>query len=321
LQTFVYNVSVIVFVFRSIKINNEMEQKSRDVNHATNQQSRQSVQHTIYLVSGYKRAGKDTWYEYLNAGRVPKCSIIHHMHAGAQREWEECLNAARLEPGTVARVKFADVLIDQTIQELGLDDIGLKARNLANPNDQQSKVGYTRTNFEHIKDTMFVGGHSIREHMKSIALRNKEKDMNVYARKTCDAIDHHIRQGVRTIVVTDWRFAHEFDYVYETFSSCPNVSIQTVRVTRSGVRIPPASDKTEHNLDRWIYDMEFITLSNANVEIQARSNVLPSIMPKFVPSLAWITTPIEWLGKLAAFQNPYVNYSKSKSKDESTGFH
>jgi hypothetical protein len=259
---------------------NKFEVKLENKSYRNNQQSsRFSPPCTLYLVSGYKKTGKDTWYESLNRGVMPAYSTVLYDHNGARKEFDECLNLARLELGTVARVKFADALVKQTIRQLQLD-----------------QLGYGSVNMDQVKDTMHVGDRSIREHMKIIAKKEKENDQNVYARATCDAIERLMQQGTRTIVVTDWRFEHELEYVRYCFGNMSNVSIHTVRVWRYNVVIPPMSDETEHELDRYPFDMHFMNIEPCTIKITKQSTTQAKTMTTaMITSIHLFSTLVDWL--------------------------
>ena len=67
-----------------------------------------------------------------------------------------------------------------------------------------------------------------------------------------DKIIENIRTSKQNVVITDWRFAHEFNVIRDTLDVCTNFTLFTWRINRWDA--PPLVDSTENSLDRFEFD-------------------------------------------------------------------
>lgn len=77
------------------------------------------------------------------------------------------------------------------------------------------------------------------------AKRARAIDPDVFARAVANDIQEAIDAGVSRIVISDWRYMREYDFLYRELLGV--ATIITCRITRHGVA--PSADPSEHDLD------------------------------------------------------------------------
>lgn len=95
------------------------------------------------------------------------------------------------------------------------------------------------------KDTSIRGGQTVRELLIADSARAKTENINVFAEHALHKI---IASGKQRIVISDWRFPHEFTYIKENL---PEANHVTIRITRPGLQ--SLLDPSEHALDDWVF--------------------------------------------------------------------
>jgi hypothetical protein len=171
-----------------------------------------SVNPKIILVSGYARAGKDTFASNM----IQPLSVAH-------------------------RVSFAYELkeiANKTLWMLGLNHIDLHR--------DEDKVKY-------------------RDILIGIARTARAADPAIFARLACRRINEIYSAGSH-VIVTDWRYANEHEYLCEKFG---HTNIVTVMVEREGG--VPAHEEEESSI------AEILNSININVRVVAKDGDTPQI--------------------------------------------
>jgi len=166
---------------------------------------------TVYLVTGYRKTGKDTLYQVLT-GQIaaPSRMAIYSLPVKIPRWPGSCFQ--------LERIAFADHL--KTI----IGNIrGIEESTLLNQD----------------KDQVLSTGKTFREECIQFARVRRSLDPDYFVR-----IGFQDRNRSNDYMVTDWRFPNENEYLIKN-----GWKVVTLRVYRSEVPIPPDEDETEHSLD------------------------------------------------------------------------
>lgn len=173
-----------------------------------------------YVLCGYKRSGKDTFYENMQEGNVNKW-IMYSLDSEAF-----VLLVGR-------RISFADSLKKEVACSLNLD-----------PN----------TDFESIKDIIIKDiaikdGKTFRDFLIERGSEARNIDENHWTKIALSSISGECTEGTRNkgnIVITDARYPSEIEYVSKRYN------VTSIRIFRSCVTIPDINDTSEHSLDSYI---------------------------------------------------------------------
>jgi hypothetical protein len=92
-------------------------------------------------------------------------------------------------------------------------------------------------------------GASVRELLIKDSFEAKKQDINVFARIVFEKILNEFVNGTKIIVISDWRFPHEYHFVTGATAGIEPI---TVRITRPGLE--PLADDSEHQLDFWNFN-------------------------------------------------------------------
>ena len=92
-------------------------------------------------------------------------------------------------------------------------------------------------------------GVSVRELLIRNSFEAKKQDINVFARIVFEKILNEFVKGTKIIVISDWRFPHEYHFVTGATAGIEPI---TVRITRPGLE--PLTDDSEHQLDLWDFN-------------------------------------------------------------------
>jgi hypothetical protein len=92
-------------------------------------------------------------------------------------------------------------------------------------------------------------GVSVRELLIRDSFEAKKQDINVFARIVFEKILNEFVKGTKIIVISDWRFPHEYHFVTGATAGIEPI---TVRITRPGLE--PLTDDSEHQLDLWDFN-------------------------------------------------------------------
>ena len=92
-------------------------------------------------------------------------------------------------------------------------------------------------------------GASVRELLIKDSFEAKKQDINVFARIVFEKILNEFVNGTKIIVISDWRFPHEYHFITGAPAGIDPI---TVRITRPG--LDPLTDDSEHQLDLWDFN-------------------------------------------------------------------
>lgn len=126
------------------------------------------------------------------------------------------------------RVAFADALKDEVAEIYGIDRASL---------DTQEG-----------KETLFDDTRTARDLLISHGKQRRQEDPNYWTKKVVDQIRNYEK-----VVITDWRFPHEYDVICFEFGE---ETVHTWRVNRYG-RVLANMDESETSLNGWNFDHVF----------------------------------------------------------------
>lgn len=176
----------------------------------------------IYLVCGYRRTGKDSFYSIMSGQRLDK-----------RFKWKiygKSLNVAPLVPiNGCKQISFAEKLKQEASEIYGIP-------SFVSDDDKDIKQ------FRHYKTGEIVSARDIYIEWGAIR-RSQDPD---YWCKT--AFTQYNKSD--TVIVTDWRFPNESKYIFDNFSN-----VTTLRLYRSDIQEPPIDVSSEHSLDNIITDL------------------------------------------------------------------
>jgi len=92
-------------------------------------------------------------------------------------------------------------------------------------------------------------GASVRELLIRDSFEAKKHDINIFARIVFEKILNEFVKGTKIIVISDWRYPHEYHFVTGATAGIEPI---TVRITRPGLE--PLADDSEHQLDFWDFN-------------------------------------------------------------------
>jgi len=92
-------------------------------------------------------------------------------------------------------------------------------------------------------------GVSVRELLIRDSFEAKKQDINIFARIVFEKILNEFVKGTKIIVISDWRFPHEYHFITGAPAGIDPI---TVRITRPG--LDPLTDDSEHQLDLWDFN-------------------------------------------------------------------
>lgn len=198
----------------------------------------------IYLLTGYRRTGKDGL-----------CSILKHgLGAGQPFPWEvralgvdpvvSHLNATLKGCHPVQRIAFADTLKEEVHQQL----------------QDQFPPGFDP---EQEKDRAIFNGKTLRQHYIDHGAKRRAEDPDYWVHAAFRGREKLLANA--DIVVTDWRFPNE-GAVVERIASQHQVPVITIRLFRHEVPIPPNDEPSEHSLDQ--HDTDLLLLGTNQPELQ-----------------------------------------------------
>ena len=201
----------------------------------------------ITLVCGYRRTGKDTLAAQIND---PHPIQVFTWHAyGEPIENGSTGKIFRIHPSR--QISFARKLKEEVREMLDLDpDFDMEPH----------------------KDSLKIQGKLLRQHLIDHGITRREQDPNYW----CKAAFEDVNSG-ESIIVTDWRFPNEYDYVLNWVNCRSNITLQTVRVFRKDVPIPP-NTPSERSLDT--IQTDFVLLPQINEEDERKA--LASHFPQYI---------------------------------------
>jgi len=126
------------------------------------------------------------------------------------------------------RVAFADHLKDYVAIKYGID------RNLCDTVEG--------------KQRKFMDGQTLRDLLIKESAEAKVQDLNIFAEQ---AFRTMLESKKDLIVISDWRYPHEYEYITGLI---PSAQHTTIRITRPG--LPSLQIPSEHALDSWKFDHE-----------------------------------------------------------------
>jgi hypothetical protein len=105
---------------------------------------------------------------------------------------------------------------------------------------------------------------SVRELLIYESREAKKENINVFARIVLEKIVVELTRS-KLVVISDWRFPHEYDFITKNMVDTEHI---TIRIVRNG--LVPLADSSEHELDTWISTYKVVNhgISDFQAEIQ-----------------------------------------------------
>ena len=203
----------------------------------------------ILMVCGYRGTGKDTLCEQFNSIKPFNWKVL------GKRDIQHAL---RIQPAK--RIAYADVLKKTVHKMLGInEDINTEPLKEMLLLQIEKIIGYELSK-------QYDKNKSLRDYYIQYAKEKRQEDENYW----CSRIELKELKG--TIMVTDWRYKNEYEYVrthwiYNTMT--------TIRVFRKDVSIP--QHESEHELDGVQTDYVLIP----EKEYEKEYNKLIEIFPQY----------------------------------------
>lgn len=136
------------------------------------------------------------------------------------------------------RVAFADHLKDFTAELYGFD------RALCDTNEG--------------KKTVVLNGNTVRDLLIKESAEAKTKNIHIFAEK---ALMTMLETKKELIVISDWRYPHEYEYITGLLPSAQHTTIRITRPNLPSLQIP-----SEHALDNWTFDHELVNTKLRDLE-------------------------------------------------------
>jgi len=136
------------------------------------------------------------------------------------------------------RVAFADHLKDFTAELYGFD------RALCDK--------------EEGKKTVVHDGKTVRDLLIKESADAKTKNVHIFAEQ---ALITMLETKKELIVISDWRYPHEYEYITGVL---PLAQHTTIRITRPN--LPSLQIPSEHALDSWLFDCEIVNTNLHTLE-------------------------------------------------------
>lgn len=184
----------------------------------------------ILLLCGYRKTGKDTFYQKLAVGN--EYSYSFYVHPSTRIEHIDNTKQQ------YHRVSFAESLKQEASQHYGIP---------ANIPDADKDI----KQYTHPETQSLV---SARDLFIQWGAKRRQEDIDYWTK-----LAFAKARPAAQYIVTDWRFISESDYTYSNFNR-----VTTARIYRRQVPIPDLNEKSEHNLDTTLTDV--LILSNPGYE-------------------------------------------------------
>ena len=188
----------------------------------------------LYLVCGYKRTGKDTLVKMYNSEKEFNWDVYKNSN-----------NNKKFTIKPVIRIGLADNIRKEVNKMLDI-----------------SKV----IDYDTFKETVVKDGKTYRDILIEHGAYRRGQDIDYWIES---ALDPENTKG-KNVMVTDWRFSNELDYVRNT-----NVDVTTIRLFRSEVPIPQGDIISEHQLDGTLTDFLLIPKTDTNFEFDEACRLFP----------------------------------------------
>jgi hypothetical protein len=201
----------------------------------------------VFLTCGYTRTGKDTLFKSVAercccCGSPPDAAVDSCECCGSPPEtnvWKIYSATTDSKPPTwliddsvaCRRVAFADALKHVAIKDF--------------------KLPGTFIDYEHVKDTMILPGTSttLRQHYINVGASKRALNPDYWCEAALGHLLYRENSADELLFVTDFRFTNELEYTKKHAGS-----VQTARLFRSDVPVPPAGVESEHQLDGLLTD-------------------------------------------------------------------
>lgn len=185
----------------------------------------------IIFVTGYKRVGKDTFYDFLS-GKIDSGKQYSY-NVYCNPEQKSSVNILRKYMNNeISRFAFADELKREVLQRF---DVSVTDSN----KDQEISNNFLRS--EKLKTN--------RDLLKFWGSFRKNSNANYWSQCVLDKIRS---KNPSYPLITDWRYLDEYLYFREMN---PQTQIVTIRLFRADNPIPPKADISEHDLDDFETDV------------------------------------------------------------------
>lgn len=129
---------------------------------------------------------------------------------------------------------------------------------LKNLTSEKYKIDINDFNTQEGKKKIYSTGETYRDLLINIARECKKKDENIFVKKAIEEIKNSDNVN---IVIPDWRYPHEYNYIHRCLSD--KFNIITTRVNRNSSFI--LNDPSETSLDN--FDFDFVIDNNENEDL------------------------------------------------------
>lgn len=189
----------------------------------------------ILLVSGYRRHGKDTFFNHLTGS---DSRFVYHPVTFDLVPFE-------FPKETYRRFAFADVLKQECSAILGMTLEEIEAKK---DNPLPEGVAYA---FKCINPS---SPPTVRDVLIDHGAYCRSLNVNYW----CERVAEQLKEATDCIaVVTDFRFENEHNYLKSIFSGTTR-RVVPLRIFRRHVPIPDENDISEHSLDEFFFKIQII---------------------------------------------------------------
>ncbi len=193
----------------------------------------------IHLVCGYRRTGKDTLVKMFNGEEEFNWVVYKNPN-----------NKVRFQIINVDRVGFADAIRREVNQMLDLSEI---------------------VDYNTFKEVVIRDGKTYRDFLREHGAYRRNQDVNYWVCRAADWED----LTDEVIMITDWRFVNELEYLKNRGLDIGGLDIVTIRLFRSEVPIPPDGIVSEHQLDNTTTDFLLLPKTNTGFEFERACSLFP----------------------------------------------
>lgn len=217
----------------------------------------------VYMISGYRRTGKDTLYGQLNTGQCLSDKWIVYANPNISDKQFPVVTY-----GKILRISFSDLLKKSVASMIpGLENKTVEELDLIK------------------EDRIFTDPWNIREGLVSLrdlyideAKRKRDCNPDHWVKLAFDtAIKNGIDLDSQSIGITDFRYPNELTYLKRLYGE--KAHIITVRVFRSV--IPRVNDQSEISLDQFKCDYVLIGRLNTEEQNKEEFQKLVTCLPQY----------------------------------------
>lgn len=187
------------------------------------------MRRSVILLSGFKRTGKDTFYNQIQGNLNEKYNW--HIYANRKNTNNSQFIELLQNKSNFVRFGFADELKKEVCNHYNINEIN-----------------------EYNKDTYSnIYSRTYRELLIDYAAKKREQNVNYWCSIVSNKITRFIKYGFNNFMITDFRYPNEYQYISEN-NKINTDDIFTVRLFRDYIDIPNISDLSERSLDDFNFD-------------------------------------------------------------------